>query len=80
MTSDEVDSGDLIFTLSLNGLDEMQLWLGGGVVGHSTFALRAPNNTLFVCETTDEPTWPYVGCQCNPFDTWIGVQLNKILL
>eukprot|EP01105_Mastigella_eilhardi_P022512 TRINITY_DN5546_c0_g1_i1.p1 TRINITY_DN5546_c0_g1~~TRINITY_DN5546_c0_g1_i1.p1 ORF type:complete len:461 (+),score=129.35 TRINITY_DN5546_c0_g1_i1:171-1553(+) len=77
VTSDDLQTGDIIHTLCLNGLDELQLWVSGGASGHTCIAMRADNGTLYVCENLEEPTWPTAGVQCNPFDDWVQLMQEK---
>jgi len=74
---DYIQSGDFVGIIRLDGLDPMLGWAMGSTTGHTVVALRAPNNTLFLCEsTTSDSYWPTNGIQCHDYNTWIQLAVN----
>jgi len=44
----------------------------GSTTGHTTVAMRSPNGTLYIAESTAKDSyWPVNGIQITPFDEWI---------
>jgi len=67
-----IQSGDFLGIIRLDGLDPMLAWAMGSTTGHTTVAMRAPNGTLFVCESTATTSyWVVNGIQCTPYKQWV---------
>lgn len=80
-----IQSGDALLVLRPDGLDPMIGWGEGSTVGHSTIAVRWPNGSLTVCEsTTLDAYWPTNGIQCHEWAEWvnlcIGAEMNIVLV
>ena len=72
--SDYIQSGDFFGIIRLDGIDTMLGWAMGSSTGHTVVALRAPNNTLYLCEsTTLDSYWPTNGVQCHEYDDWVAL-------
>jgi len=67
-----IQSGDFLGVIRLDGVDPMCSWAMGTTTGHTTVALRYPDGSLHICEsTTQDAYWPVNGVQCTPWDTWV---------
>jgi hypothetical protein len=67
----QINSGDFIGVIRLDGLDPMLAWAMGSHTGHTTIALWI-DGELYVCEsTTNSAYWPTNGIQMTPFKTWM---------
>mmetsp|Transcript_14523 Transcript_14523/g.37048 ORF Transcript_14523/g.37048 Transcript_14523/m.37048 type:complete len:550 (-) Transcript_14523:54-1703(-) len=68
---DEVQSGDFLGIIRLDGLDPLLAWGMGSRTGHTAVAMRI-NGTLYVCESqTNSAYWPTNGIQRTPFQQWL---------
>jgi len=68
----QIQSGDFLGVIRLDGLDPMLAWAMGSVTGHTTVALRDPQGVLHICEsTTENAYWPTDGIQCTPYKQWL---------
>jgi len=68
----EVQSGDFLGIIRLDGLDPMLAWGMGSHTGHTAITLWV-DNELYVCEsTTNSAYWPVNGVQITPWDQWIN--------
>jgi len=67
----EVQSGDFLGIIRLDGLDPMLAWGMGSHTGHTAITLWI-NGELYVCEsTTNSAYWPTNGIQMTPWDKWL---------
>eukprot|EP00760_Papus_ankaliazontas_P015604 PhM_4_TR16614/c0_g1_i1/m.40565 len=74
LPADYIQSGDFIGVIRFDGLDPMLAWAMGSTTGHTVVAMRAPNSTLFFCESTVNSTyWPVNGIQCTEYTQWISL-------
>ncbi|KJE95080.1 hypothetical protein CAOG_05572 [Capsaspora owczarzaki ATCC 30864] len=67
----EIESGDFIGIVRLDGLDPTIMWGSGSALGHTTVALWI-DGELNICESQSKSNyWPVNLVQCNPYADWI---------
>eukprot|EP01084_Bolivina_argentea_P006551 12433_1 len=68
-----IHSGDFLGVIRLDGLDPMLGWAMGAHTGHTTIAIRDPeDNTLYIAESTNNSSyWPTNGIQRTEFHEWM---------
>jgi hypothetical protein len=66
----EIQDGDFLAVMRLDGLDEIIMWGTGGHIGHSTIALRI-DGELNIIESQDAWYWPVHKIQRNTYKQWI---------
>jgi len=72
-----VQSGDFFGIIRLDGLDPMLAWAMGSSTGHTAIAIRDPDGTLYVAESTVKDVyWPVNGIQRTPFQLWVQQAAN----
>jgi hypothetical protein len=68
---DDLQSGDFIGVVRLDGLDPMIMWGTGSRLGHTGLILRQ-DGKVFVCESTSSSNyWPKDGIQMTEYHDWI---------
>jgi hypothetical protein len=70
-----IQSGDFISIMRLDGLDPIIMLGTGSHAGHSVMALRFDGELYFI-ESQDGWYWPNHGIQRNKFSDWIGWARN----
>jgi len=72
----EVNSGDFLAIIRLDGLDPMLAWGMGSHTGHTAITLWV-DGVLYVCEsTTNSAFWPTNGIQMTQWDKWLDQAEN----
>ncbi|EDQ85954.1 uncharacterized protein MONBRDRAFT_11335 [Monosiga brevicollis MX1] len=72
----DIQDGDFLGVLRLDGLDPMLAWAMGAHTGHTTIAMRF-DGELYICEsTTSSAYWPTNHIQRTPYRQWIAQAKN----
>jgi len=67
----QIQSGDFLGVIRLDGLDPMLAWAMGSHTGHTCITIWI-NGTLYVAESTvNSAYWPTNGIQITPWATWL---------
>eukprot|EP00055_Hartaetosiga_balthica_P005934 m.18118 g.18118 ORF g.18118 m.18118 type:complete len:546 (+) comp4908_c0_seq1:45-1682(+) len=73
LNESQINDGDFLGVLRLDGLDPMLAWAMGSHTGHTTIALRF-DGELYICESTASSSyWPVNGIQKTPYKQWIAM-------
>jgi len=68
----QINSGDFLGVMRLDGMDPMMAWAMGSTTGHTTVAMWI-DSELYICESTTNGTyWPTNGVQKTPYRTWLA--------
>jgi len=71
ISTDQVQSGDFLGVLRLDGLDPMLAWAMGSHTGHTCITIWI-DGKLYVAESTVKSQyWPTDGIQITPWETWL---------
>ena len=83
LSDDDVQDGDFLSIIRLDGLDEIIMWGTGGVAAHTVVVLTI-DGVKQVVEAQDAWYWPIKNVQKNPFQQWVkyadNADFNVIVL